>query len=141
MQSNVIQVIYADMKAYTDIEQSKKLAKILSIESADMFYYKDAVAKEDNPRVMDYSQVPKNKSMYHFPCWSLAALLNIIPQEIFDGDYIINITEGGTAKWAIGYDERSYAAGYFPGLYYTYNDSLVDACVEIIIKLHEQNLL
>lgn len=27
------------MKAYTDLEQSKKLAEILPIESADMYYY------------------------------------------------------------------------------------------------------
>lgn len=28
------------MKAYTDIEQSKKLAEILPIESADMYYFR-----------------------------------------------------------------------------------------------------
>ncbi len=39
------------MKAFTDVEQSKKLAEILPIESADMYF-------NDNE-----------------PCWSLAALL------------------------------------------------------------------
>ena len=50
------------MKSYTDLEQSKKLAEILPIESAVMPYYYD----KDND--------------VEIPCWSLAALLNATPQ-------------------------------------------------------------
>ena len=67
------------IKSYTDLEQSKKLAIILPLESADMYWYRDAVTKENNPRNMSLSQVPKNKSMYYYPCWSLTALLSVLP--------------------------------------------------------------
>jgi len=111
------------MKSYTDLEQSKKLAEILPIESADMFYYKDAVTKEDNPRVMDYSQVPKNKSMYYTPCWSFAALFKVLPSSTLDSSndhyYRLHCMERFT-EWY---------------------DNPVDACVEMIIKLNELNLL
>ena len=123
------------MKSYTNLEQSKMLAEILSIESADMFYYKDAVTKEDNPRVMNFLQVPKSKTMYYSPCWSLAALLNILPDTITSNDGIafkLNIK-----KNIIEYSN--------PSLYLIYksvkSDNFVDACVEMIEKLHEQNLI
>lgn len=43
------------MKAYTDLEQSKKLAEILPIESADMYYHYNVGINsyyEDVPRVI-----------------------------------------------------------------------------------------
>ena len=69
------------MKSYTDLKQSKKLAEFLPLESADMFWYRDAVTKEANPRIMNYMQVPKLQSMYYSPCWSLDALINLLPSE------------------------------------------------------------
>ena len=74
------------MKSYTDLDQSKKLAEILPLESADMFWYRDAVTTEVNPRIMNYMQVPKLQSMYYSPCWSLTALLDVLPDP---GDDII----------------------------------------------------
>ena len=62
------------MKAYTDITQSKRLAKILPIESADMWYgnedpYKIAIGQwNDNEHDED-----------DIPCWSLAALFDLLP--------------------------------------------------------------
>ena len=53
----------ATIKAFTDLEQSKKLAKILPLESADMFWYRDAVTKEANPRIMNYMQVLELQSI------------------------------------------------------------------------------
>lgn len=129
------------MKAYTDLEQSKKLAEILPIESADMFYYKDAVTKEDNPRVMNYSQVPKNKSMYYFPCWSLAALLNIIPvtAECKDMFLRLRIDKGPTGydEYAIWYDDLTNLSTDIEAE----ADNFVDACYEFILKLHELKIL
>ena len=66
------------MKAYTSLKQSKELAKILPLESADMFWYRDAVTTEANPRIMNSMQVPELQSMYYSPCWSLSALLNYL---------------------------------------------------------------
>ena len=73
-------------------------------------------------------------------CWSLAALLNVIPQEIYEGKYIIDITEGCDDRWVLNYDHidnRNYSRF---GLA-TVADNLVDACYEMIICLHEQKLL
>ena len=72
--------------------------------------------------------------------WSLAALINIIPQELFDGEYIINITEGIDNKWIITYDHYKNRNHSFYGLS-TGADNLVDACYEMILKLHELKML
>lgn len=62
------------MKSYTDVEQSKKLAEILPIESADMTYDWAVIDKE-------YSTIPYCRKPIddELPCWSLAALLEQIP--------------------------------------------------------------
>jgi len=58
----------ATIKSFTDLEQSKKLAEILPIESADCYW-------EDNMTVVfGHGWHPQ-----HIPCWSLAALLKLIP--------------------------------------------------------------
>ena len=59
------------MKVYTDIEQSKKLADILPLESADMFYRSDGNVKLMWEHLKDIQL--KN------PCWSLAALIALLP--------------------------------------------------------------
>ena len=66
------------MKAYTDLEQSKKLAEILPRESADMLYVYDRHLDKlygDTPYVIGYKALNENVDI---PCWSLAALLEII---------------------------------------------------------------
>jgi hypothetical protein len=118
----------ATMKSYTDINQSRKLAEILSIESAD--FQSKTIESNADVDVDDVSYVI-------YPCWSLAALLNIIPQELFDGEYIINITEGVNHKWIISYEHYSEVSSYID----VSSDSLIDCCVEIIIKLKEINML
>lgn len=115
------------MKGYTDIEQSKKLAEILPIESADMFYRENGI----DAKLMWEHNAHKVK----YPCWSLAALLNVLPDTITSNDGIafkLNIK-----KNIIEYSN--------PSLYLIYksvkSDNIVDACYEMIEKLHEQNLL
>jgi hypothetical protein len=72
------------------------------------------------------------------PCWSLVALLDVIPQELFDGEYIINITEGVNHKWVISYEAFCGVSSYAVN---TSGDNLIDCCVEMIIKLKERNLI
>ena len=76
----------ATIKSYTDINQSKKLAEILPLESADMCYIKHS--SSDNPNwefnedfpPMILGNVPINEiTAETLPCWSLAALLRLIP--------------------------------------------------------------
>jgi len=120
------------MKSYTDLKQSKTLAKILPLESVDMNYWCGTQIRIGGHRTMDKD--------LDVPCWSLAALLNIIPQEIFDGEYIINITEGINNRWVITYDHNENRNHSYYGLS-TSADNLVDACTDIIIKLKERNII
>lgn len=116
------------MKAYTDIEQSKKLAKILPIESADMCY-------NDGELRIGYAQLAIERDDY-FPCWSLAALLEVIPHEIKIWDLIYDIKiYPKNNNWFISYKNINEE---FVGTYSTF---LIDACVEMIIKLNELKLL
>ena len=122
------------MKSYTDIEQSRKLAEILPLESADMCYPKDAFeyhyAKEP---VCHYNGI----GLAH-PCWSLAALLNILHSKTKN---IPSLSGGGykdgkyTQDWCLDYefDNGDYQK--------TFADNPVDACVAMIERLHEQNML
>lgn len=56
------------IKSYTDIPQSKKLAEFLPLESADC-YWEDDISVN-----FGHGWHPR-----HIPCWSLAALLKLIP--------------------------------------------------------------
>ena len=133
------------MKSYTDLEQSKKLAEILPIESADMFYFDD---NGGDPKFK-----VRNGITYYYdsedclPCWSLAALLNIMPQ--------INewITPYGHKNDKLSQFEPkicklwehsiipSYKVTYGNGLFTDIYDNPVDACVAMIEKLHKLDLL
>ena len=125
----------ATIKSYTDLEQSKKLAEILSIESADMCYKcigedpYDVCLRPYSEWKEEYKGLLVGKEVDVIPCWSLSALISVLPNtkschynETYFGQYM-----------GIG-DE-------FP----TYNtmeyNNPVDACYEMILKLHELNLL
>lgn len=142
------------MKSYTDLEQSKKLVEILPIESVDIWWaerYKGRVTENGqyivdeepyyylsltNPSENNWSQ----DQIKDIPCWSLAALLDAIPQEIFDGEYIINITEGCDNRWILTYDHYENKNHSYYGLS-SGADNLVDACYEMILNLHKLKLL
>lgn len=67
------------MKSYTDLEQSKKLAEILPLESADMCWFEgepfvEAVTGYEEERAESHRQA----GMEMYPCWSLAALLELL---------------------------------------------------------------
>lgn len=65
------------MKSYTDLEQSKKLAKILPPESADMFY-------RDNGEDVKLMWEHLSEIKVTTPCWSLTILLEVLPLGIYD---------------------------------------------------------
>jgi hypothetical protein len=118
------------MKSYTDLSQSKKLAEFLPLKSADMFY---------NPRPSN--EIPyvgnANTVLLQVPCWSLAALFSIIPKQI----NIIHVlqTDIGEDYFSIWYDELCY--GGHTKLPDITMENPVDACYEMIIKLHELKLI
>lgn len=114
------------MKVFTDLEQSKKLAEFLPIESADMWYDNNGESIAGRPEVRCCSFV--GLASINIPCWSLAALLSVLPKNLHTFLVI-----GEQEKYAIGStdtDKYDYIA-----------DNPVDACVKMIIKLHEQKLL
>ena len=110
------------MKAYTDLKQSKKLAKILSIESADMYYSKHSLENYYSPipLIGKYSKIQDE-----IPCWSSTALLKVIRN---NGRYELQMYEGGYYFEVNGFMTESY-----------FNP--VDACFEMILKLLELNFL
>lgn len=123
------------MKAYTDLEQSKKLAEILLPETADMHYSKDFdgswfvdLAKYTSVKIPKYVG---NIEEHLLPCWSLAALLNILDYPQLSKDKL----GSGKTGWMV--------SAYPNDCRYDscWHDNPVDACVEMIIRLHEQNLL
>lgn len=82
------------MKSYTDIEQSKKLAEILPIESADMMWEDWSLIDEGwKLSVGYYPEIEKDYGRKCYPAWSLAALLDILPETIEDeyGEYDLQI--------------------------------------------------
>lgn len=80
----------ATIKNFTDLSQSKKLAEILATESADMHWQ---YIEEDNGQLQwfcfpkDFS-INENESI---PAWSLAALLELIPNWTMDKTDKINL--------------------------------------------------
>lgn len=121
------------MKAYTDLEQSKRLAKILPIESADMRY---APFGDTHPWFCDDCLIEKGAS----PCWSLAALLNILPETIEDEwaeyDLQINMIYKKPEYVRLGDCHHSD----FPSWDWD-NEELLDNIVEAIIWLDDNNYL
>lgn len=145
----------ATIKSYTDIEQSKKLADILPLESADMWYsyygnseYNPTIAYKGEQWFL--CQI-RNSLHSDIPCWSLAALLDILPNEIitdnrFECHYQIHIRkyDGGDniTLYQIAYGNNRGSSGSWHDVINTgEKESLIDCCMQMILKLHELNLL
>ena len=123
----------ATIKSYTSLEQSRKLAEILPLESADMYYSKYDTIHANmlyGPCDNEYFDIHE-----YIPCWSLAALLDILPDNYIDVDDTIkhpNLMKTEDGRYMIIYSAFQYTSLYsYP----------VNACVEMIIKLKERNLL
>ena len=120
------------MKAYTDIEQSKKLAEFLPLESAYM-YFEPSAGFCTEPSEVKVGDI-KYAHPRSIPCWSLAALLDVLP-----------LVE--THKQTDGHKTYYYVELYMrrmkKEIYLSTerHESLVDACYEMIIKLKNMNLL
>ena len=124
-------------KICTSIEQSKKLAEFLPLESADMEYMflkKDGSKVSNVPFVKDGFEEPECCYIF-IPCWSLAALLNLLPDSIYDNTN--EFSQLDFTKKSVAYIHGTTDAIKIG----TLKDNLVDACVEMILKLHELNLL
>ena len=135
------------MKSFTDIEQSKKLAEILPIDSADMYYHNRVDIPDNFPLPIEWKHSNKLLSQ-EIPCWSLAALIKLLPSELFlSRHYFLEISKMGdnSTPYEIRYyrfRESSDGADFGRITHISYSSqNLVDACYEMILKLHEQKLL
>ena len=115
----------ATIKAYTDLQQSKKLAEILPLESADQTWARIAIAGAnlDVPEELQYKHNGDMLFQYYsgigIPCWSLASLLGILPNpNLFEADGL----------WHIFCDNNLSCINGF--------DNPIDACVAMIEKLN-----
>jgi len=124
------------IKSHTDIEQSKKLAEFLTLESADMCWSK---YDDGQMRIMPmelWDLIKDGLSCLEFtPAWSLAALFKALPLEA----EIHKQTNGHKIYYYVeSYMKRIENETYLSTERY---ENSVDACVAMIIKLHELNLL
>jgi hypothetical protein len=95
------------MKAYTDISQSKKLAEILPIESADMFYRDNGI----DVKLMWEHNAQKVKT----PCWSLSSLMAQMP--------CLELISSQDNNYRVFWKDR-FSEWY---------ENAVDACVELLL--------
>lgn len=116
------------MKSYTDVEQSKKLDKIVPKNSYDMYLTRIDNGRTYIARVGKCLAIDKNLFSYRYdliiPCWSLAALIALLQKHIINTP---NPEYEGYSCLNIETREESFS------------DNPIDCCVEMIIKNYEQN--
>lgn len=114
------------IKSYTDLEQSRKLAEILPLESADMCFANDgtAIKIDANPY-----NVRKHmwKDVQLIPCWSLASLLGVVSEEVS-----LNSFKDGNWNAMVQQNDK---------LIYSNAGNPIDACYKLILKLNERKML
>ena len=128
----------ATIKSFTSLKQSKKLAEILPLESADMGYLWNGASFCEYP----VSNQTIFKRVENIPCWSLAALLSVLPNS---EDISTNLSKGGykistleyTNSWFVEYEDETNGLNNCV----TSADNPIDACYKLILKLNELNLL
>ena len=121
----------ATIKSYTTIEQSKKLAETLPFESADGFY-----EAQHNPITNEWEDILFTGTKWAskdvvIPAWSLTALLDVLSFPQLSKDKL----GSGKTGWMV--------SAYPNDCRYDscWHDNPVDACYELILKLHELKML
>ena len=140
------------MKSYTDLEQSKKLAEFLPFESADMFLTLNGTLPVMSKYIDNGLITADNTAI---PCWSLAALINLLPSEFTEkGEYSETTYKIDIRKYALTDDVDIYQIAY--GNYRWFKDGsniwvdmvnsgereeLIDAVFQMICWLKENDKL
>lgn len=135
------------IKSFTDLEQSKILEKILPPESADSVIVTFGTREGTETVVMhnktlDIISDPFSDIRETVHCWSLAALYNVLPNNNHVETYL---SRGGWQIEPIDYLPNTWWCGYEDNESLTeFNvsaENSVDACYEMILKLHGLGLL
>lgn len=137
------------MKAFTDLKQSKKLAEFLPIESADLWW-----AERYEGRMENWEYIVEEKPTYYLsltkpsdnnysqdtikdiPCWSLAALLSILPSVIRRKGKRMFLTLEKAGAYNLYYKSQDR----LDELWET-KEEPIDAYVAMIEDLHELKML
>ena len=130
----------ATIKSYTDISQSKKLAEILPIESADMYWWSSG--KRYYIEAMDDGDF--NEEEGHIRAWSLTSLLDILPKEYTNSKnqvctLHIDIVDSET-PYLMWYANPEHEGSIVEIKTKEYSN-LIDACYEMVLNLNKLNLL
>lgn len=121
----------ATIKSFTSLEQSKKLAEILPLESADAFY---VMGDEPVDIAVIYGFVThkhlKEQVAYKraVPCWSLSALLGLMPIECKLEKTLLDQSDYFTYAYEWTGEYRTFE----------HNDP-IDAAFEMVCWLKENN--
>lgn len=150
------------MKSFTDTEQSKKLAEILPLESADMWWAERYAGQITNGEyivaekpVYYLSLVKPSDTNYSqdvikdIPAWSLATLIDVLPRDWwgYNEHYFLEISKMGDASKPnkvcyYRFRKDTDGANYDRIAHISHSaENLVDACVNMIITLYEHKLL
>jgi len=139
------------IKAFTSQEQSEKLAKILPLESADMVL--PFMHTKDNEYIPGYvisrnyieaynemivklpGMEKKDVCKLIQPVWSLAALLEFLRNR-HDCDYV-TLTSNKASLWCLRTSYYNHVLEDAKEV----SENAVDACYEMILKLHELKML
>ena len=116
-------------KDYTSVEQSQKLIKLrIDKTTSDMHYDKHSLEDYYSPIpiIGKYSEIHDQ-----LPCWSLTALLDVLP----NGTDIVK-EEADTEN-----ERYMCTVGINDDIISTFANNPVDACVEMIEKLHNLKML
>lgn len=133
-----------EVKNHTDIKQSKILSKIIPVESADLYFMP---THDGYDLKIPYNGMIRNKLFFseypdRIPSWSLSALLSILPNNgsisttLSKGGYIISTLEY-TNSWFVDYEDETDGLNNCV----TSAKNPIDACYQMILKLHERKLL
>ena len=121
----------ATIKSYTDIPQSKVLADILPLESADnvivSFGSREGTKTIIMPKeTLDVIRTPFADIRETTMCWSLSALLGVLSSATLD-----------TLDSSDNHHYRLRCVGRCT----EWHDNAIDVCYEMIVRLHGLNLL
>lgn len=127
------------MKSYTDLEQSKKLAEILPIESADMKILSFGI--DIKRRVVPVDDIAVLNREDEIPCWSLAALLNYLREidsfpEIYADEFAVTMN----ISYFYRDVENECRLEHMDSINVK-EETFIDACYEMILKLKEKDLI
>lgn len=114
------------MKAFTDLEQGRKLTEILPIESADMYWWCASSNFGERYYIEAMDDADFSEEEGHVRAWSLAALLSVLPYPY--------IEENFRGKWTCKVEQKNIT-------FLREASNPIDACYEMILGLKEKNLI